>query len=183
MAQALLAKNNQFLTSLEDMLDRWSGYFGELLNVDQAFGGQTDDCKHVVGENRQWVTVGFREVVDAVASLKNGKAAGFDEITSEMVNHSGIADNVWLHRIIKVAWETGLVQGDWQKSVIVPIYKKGNKKEYCNYMGISLLSVPGKVYTNIMNKRLRNVVESKLSEFQSGFSSGRGCQDNILVLR
>ena len=50
-------------------------------------------------------------------------------------------------------------------------------------MGIYLLGVPGKVYTNIPNKRLRNVVESKLSKSQSGSRSGTGCQGNIFVLK
>ena len=32
-----------------------------------------------------------------------------------------------------------------EDSVIVLVYKKGYRKEYTNYQGISLLSLPGKV--------------------------------------
>ena len=48
-----------------------------------------------------------------------------------------------------------------------------------NYRGISLLSVPGKTYARILEYRLRNGVEDKLLEYQSGFRPGRSVQDHI----
>ncbi len=42
---------------------------------------------------------------------------------------------------------------DWRKAIIVPIYKGKGKREECNsYRGISLLSVPGKIYGRILNE-------------------------------
>ncbi len=36
---------------------------------------------------------------------------------------------------------------DWKTAIIVPLYKgKGSRNECASYRGISLLSVPGKVY-------------------------------------
>ncbi|MBJ5510277.1 hypothetical protein JGG51_24135, partial [Salmonella enterica subsp. enterica serovar Meleagridis] len=62
-------------------------------------------------------------------------------------------------------------------------YKKGNRKECSNYRGISLLSVPGKVYTSVLSKKIQRLVESQLGEEQCGFRGSRGCQDNIFILR
>ncbi len=56
-------------------------------------------------------------------------------------------------KICQVAWEGG-VPADWTKAIIVPIYKgKGRRGEGGNYRGISLLSVPGKVYKKIITER------------------------------
>ena len=61
---------------------------------------------------------------------------------------------------------------DWQIDVIIPIYKKGKRKEFTkqsNYRGISLLSLPGKVYAKCFERKYREVVESKLEDGQCGF--------------
>ena len=42
-----------------------------------------------------------------------------------------------------------------------------------NYLGISLLSVAGKVYTRILQQHLRRYVEEVVAEEQAGFRAGR----------
>ena len=63
------------------------------------------------------------------------------------------------------------------------ILYKGSKEECKNYRGISLLSIPGKVYGRIMIERVRNITESRIGEEQGGFRKGRGCIDQIFTLR
>jgi len=52
-----------------------------------------------------------------------------------------------------------------------------------NYRAISLLSVTGKVYTKILQKRLKRYVEEEMSEKQAGFKKGRGTMEQIFVIR
>ena len=61
------------------------------------------------------------------------------------------------------------VRSDWLKAVIIPFFKKGVRQKCENWRGISLLSVVGKVYTEIILKRFILVVDSMLSECQAGF--------------
>ena len=72
---------------------------------------------------------------------------------------------------------------DWKKALIVPVLKKGNPAELDNYRGISLLSIPGKVYALILRSRLENWAEGIMSETQSDFRPGRGCNDAIFCLK
>ena len=44
---------------------------------------------------------------------------------------------------------------DCQKAVIIPIYKKGSKPQCRDYHIISLLSIPGKVYASVLERRIR----------------------------
>ena len=52
-----------------------------------------------------------------------------------------------------------------------------------NYRGISLLSVPGKVFGKTLNDRMRSITEGKIMEEQVGFRPGRGCMENVFMIR
>ena len=48
---------------------------------------------------------------------------------------------------------------DWCKSVIIPLFKKGDDKIPDNYRGISLLSIVSKVFIAVLNKRLYTLAD------------------------
>ena len=55
--------------------------------------------------------------------------------------------------------------------------------ECSNFRGISLLSVVGKVYGRILINRIRDKTENVIAEVQGGFRRGRGCTDQIFIVR
>ena len=85
----------------------------------------------------------------------------------------------WLTCVVQVAWKTGEVPKQWQISVLIPIHKKGDKKKCTNYRGISLLSLPVKVYAKCLEKRCRKIVKRQLQDAQCGFIPGRSTIDQI----
>ncbi len=86
--------------------------------------------------------------------------------------------------ICERAWKKGEVPDDWKRAIIVPLYKdRGSRSECSSYRGISLLSVPGKVYGRILTERLMEVTEGKVSKEQEGFRKGRGCVDQIFTMK
>ncbi len=88
----------------------------------------------------------------------------------------------WMLLICEPAWKKGEIPDDWLNAIIVPLYKgKGSRSECSSYRGISLLSVPGKVYQRIL--RLVEVTEGNVSEEQEGFRKGRGCVDQIFAMK
>lgn len=90
----------------------------------------------------------------------------------------------WLTRVCRVCYINGRVPKDWQRRIIVPFYKgKGDKGDCKNYRGISLLSIPRKVYGRILIDRVRTMTEHMIGEEQCGFRSGRGCVDQVFALR
>ena len=52
-----------------------------------------------------------------------------------------------------------------------------------NYRGISLLSVPGKIFNRVILNRLKNAVDPRLRDNQAGFRRNRSCTDQIATLR
>ncbi len=51
-----------------------------------------------------------------------------------------------------------------------------------NYRGITLLSLPGKVYARVLERRIRPIVEPRIQEEQCGFRPGRGTLDQLYTL-
>ena len=74
------------------------------------------------------------ERVEHIASkLKNGKSAGIDEISNEMIKYGGSMLLVLFNKILNEMD----VPMKWKHSVTIPIYKKGAKTDTKNYRGIS----------------------------------------------
>ena len=70
---------------------------------------------------------------------------------------------------------------DWTKGIINPIFKGGELSDPLNYRPITLLSVPCKIYTDILNRRLTQWLENNniLYDGQNGFRKARSCLDHI----
>ena len=66
-----------------------------------------------------------------------------------------------------------------ERSVFVPISKKGNGKEYSYYCTIALISHASKIILKILQARLQQYVHRKLPDVQVGFRKGRGTRDQI----
>ena len=96
----------------------------------------------------------LKKVLMAVSHLKNNKATGFDQIPSEVLKNE--ATVYILHKICNGCFDIGKVPDQWTLGIINPIYKQGSDDERnpLNYRGITLSSVPGKVYCTVLNNRV-----------------------------
>ena len=90
----------------------------------------------------------LEEVCNSIAKLKSKKAPGVCGVTGEMLKAGGEVTVKWIHSIV---------------------HKKGSKMQCTNYRGISLLSIPGKVYTRILEYKVRDITETKVLEEQGAF--------------
>ena len=123
------------------------------------------------------------EVEKAMKKLKNGKAAGNDNIAAELLKNGGEAMVDWVTELVQEVWRTRKVPQEWKDATLVPLFKKKDRKICDNYRGISLLSVPGKVLALILLDRLQAILEPQLMEAQCGFRKGRGTVDQLWVVR
>ena len=61
------------------------------------------------------------EVEVKVGKLKNGNAAGKDEVKGEMIKGGGNWVVDWIWRLCNMAFESGVVPENWRFAVIVPL--------------------------------------------------------------
>ncbi|KIH56244.1 hypothetical protein ANCDUO_13576 [Ancylostoma duodenale] len=88
-----------------------------------------------------------------------------------------------LTRPFNDCWQQAKVPEDWKRGVIVNLPKKGDTTECSNWRGITLLSVPGKVFCMILLRSLRKAIDERLREEQAGFRSNRSCCEQVSSLR
>ena len=101
-----------------------------------------------------------------------------------MLKEGSVTALEWLVRVFNICFKLSIVPVDWVIACMVPIYKdKGDVHECSNFRGISLLSLVGKVYGRVLINRIRDKTENVIAEVQSGFRRGRGCTDQIFIVR
>ena len=88
-----------------------------------------------------------------------------------------------LHSICQQIWKTQQWPQDWERSVFIPIPKKGSVKEYSNYHTIALISQTSKVMLKILQARLQQYVNQEPPDVQAGFRKGRGTKGQIAKIR
>ena len=76
-------------------------------------------------------------------------------------------------------WKTQQWPQDWERSVFIPIPKKGNAKECSNSHTVVLISHTSKVMLKILQARLQQYVNCELPDVQAGVRKGRGTRDQI----
>ena len=75
--------------------------------------------------------------------------------------------------------ENSAVATGLERSVFIPISKKGNAKECSNYRTIALMSHASKGMLKILQARLQQYMKRELPDVQAGFRKGRGTRDQI----
>ncbi|XP_065582594.1 uncharacterized protein LOC136041763 [Artemia franciscana] len=123
------------------------------------------------------------EISQAGCKLKNGRAAGTDRISAEMIKASlSVCMTVWLTLFASI-WTSEKVPDDWTESTLIRLFKKGDATKCENWRGISLISTPGKLFAQIILRRIQTALDSHLRDEQHGFRPSRSCTDLIYVLR
>jgi hypothetical protein len=129
-------ENGNLLADPQNVLNRWKHFFNQVLNV------------HGVHDIRQMDIVpepSLVEVEIAIRKLKSYKSPGTDQIPAELIKAGGETLYSEIYRLIRSIWNKEELPQQWKESIIVPIYKKGDKNDCNNYRRISLLSIAYKI--------------------------------------
>ena len=125
------------------------------------------------------------ELLQSIRKLKNGKACGIDVITDEFIKYSfNVTENIHT-QFFNLVLTKCILPEEWVIDLIRPIYKKrGSRKDPDNYRGITLLSCMGKLFTFMLNERLKCFINiNGLShEEQTGFRNDYSTIDHIFSL-
>jgi hypothetical protein len=98
-----------------NILSRWKNSFSQLFSVHSVSEVSSD-------RNTYSQTVRPSEVEIAIAKLKKYKSQGTDQILAELIE----AGSVEIHKHNSI-WNKQELLDQWQESIILPIFKKGDK--------------------------------------------------------
>ena len=122
----------------------------------------------------------FEEVKNEIAKMKDA-APGEDEIRLRYIREAGDEIKRSVYRKIQWLWENPAHRWEDEQKVgiIMPLHKKGDKKDMNNFRGVCLLPIMSRILARILATRLRNWAEATgaLDENQAGFRQGRSTAD------
>ena len=78
--------------------------------------------------------------------------------------------------------ENSAVATGLERSIFIPITKKGNAKECSNYRTIAHISHTSKVTLKILQARLQQYMNGELPEVQAGFASLEKAEESVIKL-
>lgn len=121
------------------------------------------------------------EVRSTILSLKNSSATGWDDLPSKLYKSGVDALCAPITAICNSCFNEGVFPDALKRSVVIPIFKTGERDDIANYRPISLLPTLSKIIEKLINKRLKNYLESNnlLSENQYGFRDQKSTTDAI----
>jgi len=122
------------------------------------------------------------EVEVAIEKLKIHKSPHTDWIIAELINAGGRKICSEIIKLIDSLSNEEEVPQQWKKSVIVPIFKKGDKTDCSIYWGISLLLTTYKISSIILLSRLTPYVEEVTGNHQFRFQCKKSMTDHIFCI-
>ena len=145
------------LTGTEDIKKTWQEYTEELYKKDLHDPDSHDGVISHLGPD-----ILECEVKWALGSITTNKASGGDGIPVELFQMLKVDAVKVLHSICQQIRKTQQWLQDWNRSVFIPIPKKGNGKECSNHWTIALISHASKIMLKILQVRLQQYMNLEL---------------------
>ena len=105
----------------------------------------------------------------AIEKLERHKSPGTNQIPAESIKAVGRTIRSEIHEIIYSIYNKDELPQEWKGLIIVPVYKKSNKRDCSNYRDISLVSTMYKILFNILLSRLTPYPEEIIGDHRGGF--------------
>jgi hypothetical protein len=127
-------EKGDLVADCHSILTRWINCFSQLLNVH----GDNDVKQTEIHTAEPLVPEpSALEVEMAIEKLKRYKSPGTDQIPAELIKAGGSKICCEIHKLIISIWNNEELPDQWKESIVVPVYKKGDKTDSSNYCGIS----------------------------------------------
>jgi len=116
--------------------------------------------------------------VKVARCFKNKLTAGIDEIPDHVVKQCIELLKVPLTNIYNTSLESGIFPDKLKIAKVIPVHKKGDTRDICNYRPIALLPVFSKLLEKLMYNRLIAFIDGNgvLTEAQHGFRTKKSTE-------
>ena len=167
-------------------------HFQQLANIESRVGEEgvreverEDSGEYVKVSDILDNQIESQELNLAIKSLKKNKSSGEDNLVNEFFIHAPSPVKLFILILFNKILDLEYFPSVWAIGNVVPVFKKGDKKNANNYRGITIISCLGKLFTKIMNNRINGFVEEKniLSDIQYGFRKNRSTIDCLFIVK
>ena len=171
------SKDGEVIIEKNKILERWTEYISDLFAGDR--GSKPEIRKSIEGPE-----ILTSEVRAAPQEMKRNKAAGPDDIVTEMIvalEDFGIEE---LTEVLNEVYDSGEIPEDLSKSIFIALPKKPGANECELHRTISLMSHVIKILLRIlMMMSAKSRIKSEMAKEQFGFVQDAGIRNATFVLR
>jgi hypothetical protein len=125
----ILDRNGKLVWVQDICLRTCVEHFMELLNVqtdseDITEKNYTTDNSNIPDK----LEVNMLDLETVVRQMKNNKSPGCYELTTDLIKAGGTIGTQWLYWVLRRIWTENKIPEDWYIGIVIPIYKKGDRK-------------------------------------------------------
>ena len=123
-----------------------------------------------------------KEIEFALSNLDPNKSTGHDQIPAKILRLSSkelshpLAD-FYNSCIESCEWPLQWKKGDW-----IPVFKKDNKQDIKNYRPVTVLTVIGNVFEQLLSKQLTTFIDPMLSHNLTAYRKNHSCETSLIGL-
>uniref|UniRef100_A0A8D8SH15 Craniofacial development protein 2 n=1 Tax=Cacopsylla melanoneura TaxID=428564 RepID=A0A8D8SH15_9HEMI len=172
----LTDSDGNIIIDKQEKLKTWKEY------LEKLFEDQRE--RHLqMEEPTNGPTILRQEVESAISQLKDGKAAGPDEINSEILKLFDEESVILLTEMLNTIYDSGKIPSEWLISEFIALPKKPGAKKCEEYRTISLMSHLLKLFLKIIHRRIYKLCESRISPNQFGFINAVGTREALFAIQ
>ena len=174
-SQCIKSKDGDILFEEMDIKNKWAEYITTLFDDNRGVKPETTGTGGP--------SILKSEIVAALRAMKDNKAAGLDNITTEgmkALDESG-TDLLW--QLCNKIYMSGELPSEMKKSEFVTLPKKAKALECSEFRTISLMSHVTKLLLRVILARLKRKTGAVIEEEQFGFKKNSGTKEAIFTLR
>ena len=168
-------QDNTILTDPDDIRAAWREYFQKLYGdsdnekydgrfrqmIEEKVKDMEYDCNLVLDDILAY-NFTEKELEMVINSLKNGKAPGHDNVTSECIKQGGYPLVRCITRLFNIMTKLEYIPKQFKQGLLIPIPKGTKNQSYQdNYRGITLLTVISKMYEKCFMSRVEKWAKDK----------------------
>lgn len=121
------------------------------------------------------------DIVSKLKSLDSRKSAGPDNVPPRFLVNCMHTLSYPIHKLFTKSLSSGVFPDLWKFSLLMPIFKKGNKSEVTNYRPICIMSTLPKLFESLVLDKLISRINRTISPLQHGFIKGRSTLSNLIL--
>lgn len=166
----------------EDVANLFAQSFSTYFRSDDDENFCIEDVLRDCGSNANEVRISMFDIEKTIGEIKMDSAVGTDGISPKVIRNcqDAIIWPLWI--LFQKTLDEGVIPSDLKMSRIIPIHKKGAKSDVKNYRMVAVGTMILRIFEKTVNRKLAELVETKLSPFQHGFRPGRSVTTNLLSL-
>ena len=174
---------NENITNKKLIAESLNSYFTEIgEKLANNFSGSDQNFNKYLGlpaeQSILFYKISQSEIQTTISSLKSSFSSGPDEIHSKFIIISAQILVPALEKNFNLSLKSGIYPKKLKIPRVIPIHKKGDSTDLCNYRPISVLNTINKIFEKILHARLIKYINdfNILYKYQFGFREGHSTE-------